>query len=275
MTAATVHRVDETTIFDEARDAVSEVLPRVTALLRGASDSARSAVGHWTIPDVACHLSHAVALDTAALDGGPLPEVEPTPTGTTAWTTSMLSADPERCLASLADRLDALGAAFLETRPPSGTVRWMGGVDLAPSAVACHLLAELLVHGHDVAGAARVRWPIRPAHAALAVVGGGIPIINACPDLWVRHPVDAARRARVELHLRGHDRFTLSLDQRLTAELPPAGAADAHLAIAPDQALLIFFGRRSPWRVAASGRAFVWGRRPQALVTLLGAITSP
>ena len=77
------------------------------------------------------------------------------------------------------------------------------------------------------------------------------------------------------LRLRGHDRFTLSLDGRLTAELPPTGGADVHLSIPADQALLIFFGRRSPWRVAASGKAHVWGRRPWPLLTLLDAITSP
>ena len=267
--------MDENTIFDEARDAVADVLPRVTALLRSVDTSPRSAVGHWDVPDVACHLSHVVEVDTAVLEGRPVHEMEPTPTGAAAWTTSMLSADPERDLERLADRIDTLGAAFLDSRPPAGTVRWIGGVDLARSAVACHLLAELLVHGHDIARAAPAPWRIRPAHAALAVVGGGIPIINACPDLWVRHPVDPTRRARVELHLRGYDRFTLTLDQRLTAELPPAGGADAHLSIAADQALLIFFGRRSPWRVAASGRAYVWGRRPLALLTLLDSITSP
>ncbi len=267
--------MDETTTFDEARDAVGDVLPRLTALLRRVPDGSRPAVGQWDVSDVACHLSHAVELDATALDGRPVPVVAPTPTGTTAWTGAMLSADPERCLAALADRIDDRGAAFLATSPPAGTVRWLGGVDLAPATVACHLLAELLVHGHDVARAVGAPWPIHPGHAALAVVGGGIPLINACPDLWVRDPDDAARRARVELHLRGHERFTLSLDRRLTAELPSARAVDVHLSIAPDQALLLFFGRRSPWRVAASGRAFVWGRRPQALLTLLGAITSP
>lgn len=143
------------------------------------------------------------------------------------------------------------------------------------SSVVCHLLAELLVHGHDIARAAGTSWPIQPAHAGLAIVGGGAPIINARPDLFVRQPVDPKRRARVELRLRGHHRFTLVLDRGLRVEVPPAGPADAYLSTPADDALLIVFGRRSPWRVAASGRALVWGRRPHALLTVLRAMTSP
>lgn len=261
--------------FREAQNALGVVLPRFTALLRQVAAPTTKAVGHWKVPDVACHLSHAVAIDTTALDGGALPDIEPTPEGAARWNASMLSGDSERNLAALADRIDAQGAAFLQRSPTAAAVEWIFGVSLPPSAVACHLLAEVLLHGYDIAAAAGAPWPIEPAHAALAIVGGGVPIINACPDLWVRHPVDPEARARVELRLRPGHRLTLALDQRLRAELPPAGRADAYLATSAHQALLIFFGRRSPWRVAATGGAWVWGRRPWALLTLLAAITSP
>lgn len=261
--------------YTQARAAVGEVLPRLTALVRGLAASPRPAVGHWTVPDVVCHVSHAVDLDTTALAGGPLPGIEPTPAGTAAWNSQMLASDRERDLGVLADRIDVRGTAFLEQAPTEPTVAWIFGARLAPSVVACHLLAELLLHGHDIAKATGAPWVIEPNHAALAITGGGVPIINACPDLWVRHTVEPTARARIELRLRGGHRLTLALDQRLTAEQPPAGDADAYLATTPEQALLIFFGRRSPWAVAASGGAIVWGRRPWALLTLLGAITSP
>ena len=259
----------------EAQDAVAEVLPRVTALLRRIGVSPRSAVGEWSTPDVACHLGHAIELDTAAMRGQRVPEVESTPTGTAAWNAAMLHADRERDLETLADRIDAGGREFLDLSPSADAIDWLGGARLAPTSVACHLLAELLLHGHDVARAAGERWPIRPEHAAVAIVGGGVPIINACPDLFLRQPVDSKIRARVELRLIGHQRLTLVLDHGLRIQLPPTGPVDAYLATHADQALLIFFGRRSPWRVAATGKAWAWGRRPQALLTLLGAMTSP
>lgn len=259
----------------EAKHAVAEVLPRVTALLRRIGASPTSAIGGWTAPDVACHLAHAIELDTAAMSGRHVPEVESTPTGTAAWNAAMLQADRQRDLETLADRIDARGREFLGLSPSSDAVDWLGGVRLAPTTVTCHLLAELLLHGHDIAGAAGEKWAIRPDHAAVAIVGGGVPIINACPDLFLRQPVDPKTRARVELRLIGHQRLTLVLDHGLRIEQPPTGAADAYLATHADQALLIFFGRRSPWRVALTGRAWAWGRRPGALLALLAAMTSP
>jgi hypothetical protein len=261
--------------FGEARDAVAEVLPLFTALLRRTAVSPRSAVGEWSVPDVACHLSHAIEVDAASISGRQVPEVEPTPAGTAAWNASMLRADGQRDLEALADRIDASGGGFLDLSPSTDTVDWLGGSRLAPTTVACHLLAELLLHGHDVARAGREQWPIQREHAAVAIVGGGLPIINACPDLFLRHPVDPKIRARVELRLVGHQRFALVLDEGLRIELPPTGSVDAYLATHADQALLIFFGRRSPWRVAATGKALAWGRRPRALLSLLGAMTSP
>ena len=261
--------------YGEARDAIAEVLPGVTALLRRSAASPRCAVGEWSAPDVACHLSHAIELDTGALRGQRVPEMEPTPRGTAAWNASRLHEDRQRDLEALADRIDTCGGEFLDVPPSTDDVEWLGGARLAPTAVACHLLAELLLHGHDVARAAGERWPIPPEHAAIAIVGGGVPIINAHPDLFLRHPVDPKARARVELRLIGHQRLTLALDHGLNIELPPTGPADAYLATHADQALLIFFGRRSPWRVAATGKAWLWGRRPQALLSLLGAMTSP
>jgi hypothetical protein len=258
-----------------ARGAVADVLPRVTALLRRIAVPARAAVGEWSVADVACHLSHAIDLDTAAMSGQRLPDVEPTPTGTASWNESTLQADRQRNLGALADRIDARGDDFLRLTPTADTVDWLGGARLAPATVACHLLAELLLHGHDIASAAREPWPIRRQHAAVAIVGGGVPIINACPDLFLRRPVDPKIRARVELRLIGHQRLTLSLDHGLRIEVPPTRPVDAYLATHADQALLIFFGRRSPWRAAATGRAWAWGRRPRALLSLLGAMTSP
>lgn len=270
--------MNDRTTFVDACAAVEDVLPRFTELLRHNTDVTAKAVGTWTLPDVACHISHVIETDTDALAHRELPSVELSPAGVALWTTSMLADDPERNLRALADRIDTLGAAFfnLRTNPPTDPVTWIGGTQLPPSAVACHLLEELLVHGYDAAKAARTSWPIEPAHAALAIVGAAVPIIAARPQSWVRSSYDPRVRTRVEVRLRGFERFTLALDNGLRVEIPPTpSGVDVHLSADPASLLLVMPGRQSPWRALRRGKVMAWGRRPQALLTLLRNISLP
>ena len=264
--------------FAEACAAIQDVLAKFTGLLRCNPGVTATAVGSWTLPDVACHVSHVIERDTDALTGRPLPDVELSPDAVAAWTNSMLEDDPERDLTRLADRIDALGATFLglQADPPSDAVTWIGGIQLPPYAVACHLLEELLVHGYDAAQAARTRWRIAPAHAALAIVGAGVPIMSASPASWVKPSYDPRVRARVEFRLRDHERLALELDHGLHVELPPARSrADAYLSADPAGLLLVLFGRQSKLGVVVRGKVLAWGRRPQALFTLLRNTAPP
>ncbi len=264
--------------FADACAAVEEVLPRFTEVLRRNRGVTATAVGSWTLPEVACHVSHVIDKDTDALRGRPLPELELSPAAVAVATNSMLDDDPERDLMALADRIEALGATFLELRadPPTGAITWIGGSQLSPQAVACHLLEELLVHGYDAAKAARTRWPIEPEHAALAIVGAAVPIMSASPRSWVRPSCDPQVRARVEFRLRGHERFVLALDNGLHVEIPPArSGADAYLSADPAELLLVMLGRHSRWHALARGKVIAWGRRPKALPTLLGSLSPP
>ncbi len=198
--------MSEEATFVAACRAVADVLPRFSDMVRQSQPSARKAVGTWTLADVACHVSHVIEKDTDAIVGKPLPDVALSPAAVGVMTNAMLADDRERDVVALADRIDGLGASFLELErdPPTEDVPWIGGTPLPPSAVACHLLEELLVHGFDVARAAGSRWFINPAHAALAIAGGAVPIIGASPQSWVRPSYDPDVRARVEIRLRGH-----------------------------------------------------------------------
>src|SRR2546430_453234 len=183
--------------FERACHAIDEVLPRFAELVRRNPAVTATAIGSWTLPEVACHVSHVIEADTDALARRELPFVELSPQAVAVMTEAMLVADPERDVTVLADRINALGSIFLELRasPPTGPVTWVGGTQLPPSGVACHLLEELLVHGHDVAKAARAQWRIEPAHAAPAIVGAALPIIAASPESWLSRNYDPRARA--------------------------------------------------------------------------------
>src|SRR4051812_3713901 len=270
--------MSESDTFERACAAIDVVLPRFAGVVRRGSGASATAIGSWSLPEVACHVSHVIEKDTDALVRRPLPDVELSPSAVGVMTNVMLDQDRERDVTVLADRLEALGATFLELRanPPREPVTWIGGTKLPPSAVACHLLEELLVHGYDAATAARAQWPIERAHAALAIVGAALPIIAASPESWLSHRYDPRIRARVEFRLRGFERYALALDDGLHVEIPLTRAkADAYLSADPAALLLVMLGRQSQWHALMRGKVMVWGRRPQALLTLLRSITPP
>src|SRR3954467_4085519 len=132
--------------FAQACAAISDVAPRVAELIRTNRGVTRSAIGNWGLADLAAHLSHVMKVDTDAVTQGPLPNVTPplTAARVSALTTTLMAADPERDARVLADRIAALGTAFAELDPSAETVPWLAGMQLPPSAVACHLLEELL-----------------------------------------------------------------------------------------------------------------------------------
>src|SRR5207249_9808958 len=142
--------------------------------------------------------------------------------------------------------------------------------------VACHLLEELLVHGYDVAKAARTRWRIAPAHAALAIVGGAVPILSASPESWVKPSYDPHVRPRVEFRLRGHERFAVELDNGVHVELPPARSrADAYLSADPAGLLLVMLGRQPKCGALVRGQVNARRRRPRACVAARGHPSPP
>jgi putative sterol carrier protein len=62
----------------------------------------------------------------------------------------------------------------------------------------------------------------------------------------------------------------------LSVEAPPAPSrADAYISADPAEWLLLMLGRRTPWHAMFTGKTVAWGRRPQALFTLLHTVSPP
>ena len=158
-------------ILAQARAALLDVVPSLVALVRGVPDANSASVGTWTVGDVAAHLSHVFRADTDAIAGKPVPEAIVTKAGIAEATAKILAEDSERDPAVLADRISTLATEFddVASRSRSVTLDWLQGTRLPPSAVACHLLNECLIHGHDIAKATGRPWPIQRHHAPLAI----------------------------------------------------------------------------------------------------------
>lgn len=263
----------------QARAALREVVPRLVALVRSVPNPNSASVGTWTVGDVAAHLSHGFRADTDAIAGRPVPEAIVTKAGIAEATAKILAEDSERDPAVLADRMSALATEFddVASRSRSATVDWLQGTRLPPSAVACHLLNECLVHGHDIAKATGRPWPIQRHHALLAIEVFVLPLIAALPPTALVNQEQAGSfRARIELRLRGGQRTVMVFDRgSLTLDTGRARDVDAHISADPPTLMLVLIGRQGIWKPFLEGKLIAWGSRPWKLTRMLTIMSPP
>lgn len=253
--------------------------PASSHLCTASPDANSAALGTWTVGDVAAHLSHVFRFDTGAVAGRPVPEATVTTAGMAKANAKILAEDGERDPAVLADRIATLADEFddVASRSRADTVDWLQGTRLPPSALACHLLEECLIHGHDIARATGRPWPIQRHHALLAVEGAALPLIAALPPTAFLDQ-DKARsfRARIDLRLRGGGRTLLAFDDgSLTLDSGCARDVDAHVSADPSALMLVFIGRQGLGKPLLGGKLTAWGRRPWKLARMLTAISPP
>jgi hypothetical protein len=263
----------------QARAALRDVVPSLVTLVRSVPDANSASVGTWTVGDVAAHLSHVFRFDTDAVAGKPVPEATVTTAGMADVNAKMLAEDGERDPAVLADRIGTLANEFddVASRSRAATVDWLQGTRLPPSAVACHLLEECLIHGHDIARVTGRSWPIQRQHALLAVEGAVLPLIAALPPTaFLNQEKAGSFRARFELRLRGGGPMLLVFDRgSLTLDAGCARDVDAHISADPPALMLVFIGRQGIWKPLLGGKLAAWGRRPWKLARMLTVINPP
>jgi len=138
----------------QARAALAAVVPRLTRRIRSINDPTRHAIGVWSTGDVAVHLANAWELIPALAArrvASPLRELSELEVLTRVTVTR----ESDRDCHTVADRIDAAAAAFIEAiagADDRATAPWLvQGVDMPLAVFACHLLSESLVHGDDIA----------------------------------------------------------------------------------------------------------------------------
>jgi hypothetical protein len=266
-------------VLAQARAALRDVVSSLVTLVRSVPDANSVSVGTWTVGDVAAHLSHVFRFDTDAVAGRQVPEAIVTAVGMAEVNAKMLAEDGEREPAVLADRIGALAHEFddVVSRSRAGAVEWLQGVRLPPSAVACHLLEECLIHGHDIASVTGRPWSIQRHHALLAVEGAVLPLIAALPPTaFVNQENAGSFRARFELRLRGGGRTVMAFDRgSLTLDTAGARDIDAHISADPSALMLVFIGRQGIGKPLLGGKLAAWGPRPWKLARMLTVIDPP
>ncbi|MDQ6855718.1 MAG: SCP2 sterol-binding domain-containing protein [Candidatus Dormibacteraeota bacterium] len=260
--------------------ALADVASRLCALVRSIEDPAAHAIGNWNTVEVAVHVAHVWENLTALADDeipSPLQDIH----ALGPLTQDLVRQDGDRIPAALADRIDVRATAFLsdasrlhsEVRSP-----WLvQGITVPRVALACHLLSESLLHGHDIARAQQVRWDITRAHAGLALMGFAFPLLSRLdPRAMVDQERARGMHARYDISLRGAGHVFMEIaDGAVTVQLKHARSVDCHLSADPATFLLLLFGRISQWPPTLTGRLVAWGRKPWLASKLRQVLRNP
>ena len=169
--------------------------------------------------------------------------------------------------ASLAE-LAALITGYGDTQP---VFTFHGGQRIGADVALGVLLGELVVHGHDIAGALHRPWPIEPADVEL-IVQGVSPVLAG----WLDPARSRGHTGRYEVRLRGQGvhRFAFA-DGRLRMDPPDPLRPDVVISADPATFLLVTYKRTSQWPGIATGRLVAWGRRPWLALTFASRFHRP
>lgn len=245
---------------------------RAAAVIRAAGEPGARVPGlEWTVAETAAHLVNEFDDYVAYAQGRKRVAVsDRSPSQRNAVANAaQLSADPDRDLESLADRLGAAVDGFLALPPGEERVLVGNGVRMTRSTMTSALLGELLVHGLDVARASGQPWRIERGEALHVIAG----VMEMVPDYLDRERA-AGVRARFELRLRGGPRYLVSVaDQR--AVVSSGGRGDCWISADPAAFLLVGFGRVGQWGQIARGKMLAGGRKPWLATKFGSLITGP
>lgn len=261
-----------------AQAAIKKNAARLSELVLAASHPERSALGEWNVADVAVHVSHIFNVLTAAARGGGSLMDDLWDLGT--LTKVMVAGESDRDFATIAERIDKGSSEFLstvETMSADDSRNWIvGSIEAPTSMLLCHVLNEILVHGHDIATAEHLPWPIERADAALVVHGFLLPSLSALGSTMV---TEGAKNTSAVLDIRvrgGGSAIFRFAKGAFTIEPGPASeTVDCHLSVDPAGFLMVAWNRKSQWAEIAKGHLLAWGRKPWVALKLRGMLKNP
>jgi hypothetical protein len=188
---------------------------------------------------------------------------------------SLPERDPQVLARRLAADIDDILRATAD-QDPARPIAWLGGSQVPLAGVLAHLLNELLIHGRDIARAARRPWVIAPTDAALFFDLFLVEILRYGVGCLLDND-EPPRQRRIAVEFRSHHTtpVTLVLHGGQVLVEQPSGDHDVRISFDPTTLNLMMFHRISQARAVLTGKVVVRGRRPWLLPTFLRTLRLP
>lgn len=250
---------------------VRKSLPRaadqLATLLRSTPDTnVRMPKSDWTIGEAAAHVIMSMRTYGGWATGKGKPEElgilrRPINVATAEINAQRIAAIDTRDGASLATMVSEDTRAFVDDSadiPADAPYEWYDGVTIDFGSISAIMLAELLVHGYDIAKTASKPWPIDPGDAETMVLGA-----LALLPYYVNKETAAGASASWEIRVRGGSRVGIRLEDGAgRVEIPPRGRYDCIVSADPNALLLVSYGRTGVVGPALRGKMVAFGRKP-------------
>jgi len=251
-----------TTILDQVRAGLREASARTTALVEALPDTGVAIPGlEWTVREAAAHLVNLGVRYAEMVKGEPLGYDSLAPQDCARMNGQLIADIPESDAGKLAALIHEGTDRLLEATArcdDEQTVLWHCHTHVGVPHLVAIAIAEHLLHGYDIAVAARRPWPITSEQAALALFGYG-----AAYGLCVNPATTAGHTAGYGIELRTGERFTIRfVDGEYMIEAPDSGPVDCTISADPVAFLLVGAGRMTQWEAIALGALEVGGDRP-------------
>jgi uncharacterized protein (TIGR03083 family) len=266
--------VDDSTPDAALRSAAT----RLGHLVRSVSDPQARVPGlQWTIAETAahvvCELRDYVGF-AAGRSAAPTVDGARSPSERAAIVNAeQLRTYPERDPAVLAAALSPAVDAFLaaaSARPADEHTTVSNGLPMTAATMTAALLGEQLLHGWDIARAARKPWTI-PRGEALHVIAG---VLSMVPDYLDRERA-RGRHIGYELRMRGGPRYRVAIDDGAARVTAAGERVDCVISANPVAFLLVGYGRVSQVGQVLRGRIVAGGRKPWLGLAFGQLITGP
>jgi hypothetical protein len=269
--AAPAGPVDEVRRADaHSRAALACAVERSAQLWRSIADSSAPVPGlAWTAGQTAAHVVADMGEYTEALtrhlNGDhaaiTIPDGSPARVRTAVNDRHLIDVS-ERDLRRLTDKLEESAASYLAAASAIDTSEHLAiltadGLVLEPAVMTCLLLGEQLVHGLDIARAARRPWSIGRDDALLV-----IPAVLSLAPRYLRPSRTNAVNISFELRMRGGRRYRMAIADGTGVVTLAGEKADCVITADPVAFLLVGSGRVPQLPQLLRGKLRASGRKP-------------